>query len=510
MDTGATATRANDSAMGEIATAAKHSFVYGFGSMLAKSVGFLLLPLYTHYLSPSDYGVFEVIELGMSLLGMFLSLGITAAILRYHGMAETDAQRRTVISTMFVVSVAISGGAFLAGFPLIRPATTMLLGPGVPAAYLLMSFVGFLIAYIAQVPYTALRAKEASGTVTAIDTVSTIVLLLLNVYLIAVLKTSLFGMFLGRIIVNCLTLIVLVRLTRRDLVAGIDWHTLRQTIAFGAPLILMNITMFALNFSDRFFLQRLQSLEAVGIYAVGYKFGYVLSFVVIWPFNMMLHARMYIIHRRPDHGQIFARILSLYSALLVLAGLAISIFSREIIRFMADARYAEGESVVAIISMAYVLFGIGGYFQTGLYLTSRTGLIGVVSAAAAIINLAANYLLIPKLSMLGAAWATVLGFLVIAVGSYYAGQRVCSLPYPVGRVGRTLAVAVATYMASRAFPTAPLALVLLWKSLLVVMFPALLRISGCFSRDELETLESLRAGAVRMTLRFLKPASVRI
>ena len=71
-----------DSILVEIVTAIRHSFVYGIGSFLGKVFVLLLLPLYTHYLSPRDYGVFEVLELSMSLLGMFLGMGVTAALLR--------------------------------------------------------------------------------------------------------------------------------------------------------------------------------------------------------------------------------------------------------------------------------------------------------------------------------------------------------------------------------------------------------------------------------------------
>jgi O-antigen/teichoic acid export membrane protein len=495
-----------EDSISEITTAVRHSFVYGIGSILGKAVGFFLLPLYTHYLSPRDYGVFEVLELSMSLLGMFLSMGITAALLRFYGTAETEEQKRKVVGTLFLFTLSVSVAVCLIGFPLVRPVTAMLLGSGVSGTYLVLSFIGLLISYVANVPSTALRAKGEAGTVATIDTLSTVGLLLLNVYLIAVLKTSLFGMFLGRIIIASINILVLFRWTSREMLAGMNWKLLRQAIGFGAPLVLSNLSMFVLNFSDRFFLQRLQSLETVGIYAVGYKFGYLLSALVIWPFFMMWHARMYIIYQRPDHEKIFARIFVLYSTVLVYAGLVISVFSTEVMRFMADPRYAAGTAVIPVVSLSYVVLGIGYYVQVGMYLKSRTGLIGIVCAVAAVLNLGANYLLITRIGMMGAAWATVLGFLVMAVGSYHYSQRVCPLPLPIGRVARALAVAVAIYLLSRVLPASTLAVDLPLKSLLIAGFPVLLWITGCFSSDEIATLHSLWAGA----LRLLRPAWLRI
>jgi O-antigen/teichoic acid export membrane protein len=183
-----------------------------------------------------------------------------------------------------------------------------------------------------------------------------------------------------------------------------------------------------------------------------------------------------------------------------------AMFSTEVMRFMVDARYAAGAEVIPVVSLSYVLLGEGYYVKVGMYLKSRTGLIGAVTAGAAVLNLVANYFLIIRFGMMGAAWATVLGFLAIAVGSYVYSQRVCPLALPIGRVTKTLAVAVAIYLVSRVVPASSLAVDLPLKSLLIAVFPVILWISGCFSSDELATLHSLWTG----TLRLLRPAWLRI
>ena len=78
----------------EIQTAVRHSVVYGLGNVLTKALGFFMLPFYTHYLNPADYGVLEILDLSMSLLGMFLNMGITAAVLRCYSAAKSDEERR--------------------------------------------------------------------------------------------------------------------------------------------------------------------------------------------------------------------------------------------------------------------------------------------------------------------------------------------------------------------------------------------------------------------------------
>src|SRR6478672_9230888 len=86
----------------EIRTAARHTAVYGLGNVLAKVIGFLMLPLYTRYLKPVDYGTLEILDLSMSLLGMFLNMGITAALLRCYASAKTEEATRKTVGSAFL------------------------------------------------------------------------------------------------------------------------------------------------------------------------------------------------------------------------------------------------------------------------------------------------------------------------------------------------------------------------------------------------------------------------
>ena len=111
----------NDIIQRQIGTAVRHSVVYGLGSMAVKALGFLMLPFYTRYLLPSDYGVLEILDLSISLLGMFLNMGITAALLRSYAAAETAERKRQVVSTAFLVTAATGLITLLVSVGLVSP-----------------------------------------------------------------------------------------------------------------------------------------------------------------------------------------------------------------------------------------------------------------------------------------------------------------------------------------------------------------------------------------------------
>ena len=497
---------AGQSLSGEIGTAVKHSFIYGVGGVLVKMVGFLLLPFYTHYLSPGDYGVLEVLDISMSLLGMFLNMGITAALLRYYGAAQTEEERRKVVGSIFVFAVTTGLLVLFAGLGAVPTVSRVVLGPTVPPTYLLLAFCYFVIGYIGNIPFAYLRAKESSWRVVAIDLFGTAGILILSIVFLGALKMAIVGMLVSPLIVGAIKLAVLIGWMRRDMTLAVDWSLLRQMLRFGAPLVFANLTMFTLNFSDRFFLQRLVSLDTVGVYAVGYKFGYLLNFVLIQPFNMMWQARMYVIHRRPDHRQVFGQVFVLYSFLLTFAALGMALFSHEVVHVMVDPRYAAGAQVVGVVALGYVFLGIGYYVQLAMFLGHRTGLVGAVSTAAAVLNLTANYILISRFGMMGAAVATLLGFFAIAVGSYFCSERVIPLQLPVGRVLQGLAAAIAIYLAGQRFTPESIGAAIFLKCVLLTGFATLLRFA-LLSREEIATVNQLAHSTARTAARRLGWAS---
>jgi O-antigen/teichoic acid export membrane protein len=448
-----------------------------------------MLPVYTRYLSPVDYGILEILELSMSLFGMFLNMGMTAALLRYYGAARTAEEKKRTVSTALIFVTATGLVMFLLTFAFVKPVSAYLFGPSVPSTYLLLSLSSFILGYIANLPHTYLRALEASGRVVILDTASIFVVLLLNILFVTVLKIGLAGILLSSLIVN-IAWIGVTGWTVRQVGIGFSKRLLRQMAVFGFPLIFSNLAMFTLNFADRFFLKHFRSLDEVGIYAVAYKFGFLMNFLLVQPFYGMWQARMYVIHGQPDDRKIFSQVFMLYAAVLTYAGLALSLFSPEIVHLMVSAKFAFGQDVIPLIVLAYIFYGLGYYVQLGMFLTNNTKMIGMVSAAAAVLNLALNYFLIQQFGMVGAAWATMLSFMAIMIGSYWLSQRVLPLPLQHDRVAIMVALATAFYAIARLGHMQSVPATLLMKTVLLLVFPCVVWKGGILGPSEIETIAS--------------------
>jgi O-antigen/teichoic acid export membrane protein len=476
----------------EIRTAVRQMAVYGTGNVLVKALGFFMLPFYTHYLNPKDYGILEILDLSTSLFALILNMGLTPALLRVYAAARTAEEKRGVVSTGCVFGWVTGLITFAAGVGLVRPATRLIFGSGVPATYVLLSFTAIVLAFMANLPRTYLRALEKSGAFTLIDVAGVFLLLGLNIVFIAVLKTGLVGVLWSSVITGGLQFLLLSVWAFGK--AGGCFHRrhLERMVRFGAPLIFANLGLFVLNFSDRFFLQHLRSLDVVGVYAVGYKFGYMMNYLFVQPFFVMWQSRMYAIHAQVEHPKIFKQVFVLYSLGLVYAGLAMSLFSFDVVRVMVEAKFAAGADVIPVVVLAYIFYGLSYYTQLGMFLTDRTKLIGVIGAGAAGLNLVLNYVMISAYGMMGAAWATVLSFLAIAVVSYIYSQRVYRLPLDVWRMSGAIIVAVALYVVSRGVNPQWIWTSLAVKAAMLAAFPAIIWKSGLLPSPEAATLSSAR------------------
>ena len=146
-------------------------------------------------------------------------------------------------------------------------------------------------------------------------------------------------------------------------------------------------------------------------------------------------------------------------------------FSPEIVRLMAGPRFLGAEAVIPMVAFTMSFAGSVSMHKLGMFLANKTKLIGLVSAVAAILNLALNYTLVSRFGMVGAAWATLFSFIVIAGGSYWASQRVFPLRLGVGRVLAGIFLSGCLYLVGQSSAPGWPSVTLTIKAVLLASFP---------------------------------------
>ena len=275
--------------------------------------------------------------------------------------------------------------------------------------------------------------------------------------------------------------------TIRQVRLSFSYDKLARMAIFGMPLVATAAAGFAVNFSDRFFLRHFATISTVGVYALGYKFGFMISLLVVQPFDMIWQARIYEIAKQNNGAAIFSRVFEYYCFALVAAALGLSMVAKEIVSVASAPSFHAAYTIVPVVALAYIFQGMNRFFLSGTYIAKKTMYLGAVGLGSAAANIGLNFLLIPRYGMLGAAWATAFSFCFMAGLALYVSQRMYRIPYVFSRVTILLGLAILMYFVSSTVKASSHALELSINLVLLAAFPIALYLVGFFHQQEVAT-----------------------
>ncbi|MCZ6801160.1 MAG: oligosaccharide flippase family protein, partial [Nitrospirae bacterium] len=268
----------------------KHSAIYGAGQVLSRLASFLLLPVYTSYLRPGDYGVIAILDIVGNMLGILLAIAITAAVNRYH-FEEKDEIKQSQVWWTGLTFLVITTTAIVVPLWLGRETLADLtLGSTVDHGEFYYSLIlpTFFFSSLVQLPSSYLRIRKWSGTFVGITLVRLVFNIGLNVYFLAVLHLGITGILLGNLITEGLNALVLLAILCSNLRAY-KFHLplLGRLINFGGPLIITSLLATLMHGADRFLLRIFLDMEQVGVYSVAYTIGQGVNSLCLLPFTMI-------------------------------------------------------------------------------------------------------------------------------------------------------------------------------------------------------------------------------
>ena len=480
----------------------KHTSIYTIGNLANKAVGFIMIPIYTHFLAPREYGIMDMLDLSIVLVGMLVGMGMGSAVFRFYYAAKDEREQSEIIGTALLFGTLAAGAVGLGVAFFARQASSLIFRAPDYAYYLQVAILSFWVGSVGETCKTYLRVRQRSTFFVVASLGQLILGLGLNIYFIVVLRMGVLGFLYSSLLSNLTASVVLLAQTVSEVGFVFSTTRMRQMLGYGLPFVFSGIGFFVLNFADRYFLNTFAGLQAVGIYALGYKFGFMLNVIVVSPFLQMWQAQMFIVEKESNAGEIYVRTFEYFAALVIFAVLGMSLFIKDVLRVMAGPEYFSAYRLVPIVALAYVFNGWGQYFRLGMLLTRKTRPIATIMAGTTVITLALYWALIRKYHAYGAAWATLLSFGLMMAWTYIASQRLLPVPYNVRRIAGILAVGAACYAVGLGVDAllGPGAVVLgiALRALLLAAYPVTLIYTGFFASEGIHRLSELPAGIRRI------------
>ena len=439
--------------MSQIRKLGKHTLIYATGIVIGKAASFIMLPIYTRFLTPADYGVLELLQMTIDVVGMLAGLGLASSVFKFYAEEDAPESRAEVISTSTTALAILSVVSAAIGAAFAPQLTRLVLGPGQPTIYFQLFFLIYFIQTITTIPYLFIRAEHRSVMFVVLNVVRLILSLSFNILFVVYFRLGIRGVLYSTIIAwsltgGYLTLYTYRRVGRRFSLPRIEAMTL-----FALPLVLWSLANFVLTFSDRYFLKYFTDNATVGIYSLAYQFGFALAAFALVPFNSIWDPQRFEVARQPDADQIFRRVFFYMNLVLLTCACVICVSVHDILRVMAGYSFRSAYKLVPVLMVPFILQAWSNYCNIGLYLKNRTRPLAWAAVITVIVDLGLNYLLIPRYGPYGAAWATAGAYAVRLALVYPLSQRYVHINYGWGRVLAVTALLTAVYFARNLLPS---------------------------------------------------------
>lgn len=485
----------------------KETAIYGLSTVVGRLLNFLIVPFYANVLLPSENGIVANLYAYIAFAYVIYCYGMEAAYMRFVSSLELGDKKQnfsvpffSLLATSVILSLAIHvNSSFLAS----------LIGIG-GAQQHLIRYSGWILCFdtLTVIPFASLRMEQKAKRFASLKLLNIIINLVLNLCLILGFGMRTEGVLLANLLASGLTFLVLLGSSVKLLTLKFHRGLYREVLRFGLPYIPAGLAGIAMQVIDRPIVKALTNDATLGIYQLNYRLGIFMMLIVgmfdyAWRPFFLTHAK------DPDAKQLFAKVFTYFALGAMTIFLVVSLFIEDIVRMKFFGRqffppvYWQGIDIVPWVLLAYVFTGAYVVFLVGVYLEKKTKYLPIVSGIGAVLNVGANFIMIPRLGILGAALSTLLSYIVMAVGMYFASQKFYRVAYEWDKVLKIAGTTAILFIVFQLVHPEPLLLSgVLMKAALAAAFFIALFILKVVDRTE---IEEMRSAVRRMFVRSSRP-----
>ncbi len=415
---------------------------YMTGTALGTAMHFFTFPIYTRIFSVADYGLLSLITVAISTALVFSKMGMSNAAIRFYDECHTHGAKYTqgqYYSTFFL-SACLSGTLVT-----IICGLTLLFFPGIffelsHRNLLLLAILIIFVRTLSIIILSFIRGAQRTKTFNIIETATSFISSCAGICLAIFWIKGLFGLYTGQFIVFFILLLLLIgQLLRNHTIRlrSFSLELFKESLKFGLPLTMLEFFNSILSYGDRVLIKLMCSAEALGIYSVGYNLSTYTSHLIVVPLSFAFTPILMRTWAQdgPEAVKDFLTNSVRYISLLffpVIAGFIA--IDEQLISILASEKYIEATSIVSIAIIGIGFYSFSYIFNAGLIIYKKTKKILFHSIVAATLNIALNIVLIPRFSILGAAYATLVAYALFCLSIARSSFLFLPFNFPVKKV----------------------------------------------------------------------------
>lgn len=385
----------------------KDTFIFALGNLGSKIILFCLVPLYTNFLTAEEYGIADLVFTTSQLIVPIVSIVIYEAVIRF-GLIKSQNPAEVLKTGLVIGTIGTTVTVLI----------TPLFGIYRPLARWKWYLCIYVILYFnSNIFKSYLKVKDKNKIFAGISVVQTFVMALLNIVLLAVLRTGVKGYLLANICATALAALLAANLSGaiRDFQrAKFNRNLCLEMIKYSTPLILNELSWWVIHSSDKFMIEAMISASALGLYTVASKIPSLINVMIsifgqAWGISSIRE-----IESTNDSG-FYSSVLKGYMFITFSACILLVSIIKPFMMIYVGNEFQTAWIFVPILLVSAVFSSISSYYGQ-LYGALKKSINSMMTTiCAAIINIVVNYIFIQKVGIWGAVIGTLSAYIVLVI-----------------------------------------------------------------------------------------------
>jgi O-antigen/teichoic acid export membrane protein len=468
----------------------KHSAIYSLGNLSAKLVGFFLLPVYLHYLTVEEYGIFAIFEITAQIVLEIMLISIPTAMMRWYSYEENADKKKTIVFTSFVFVFAVALLTVLVAVPYSGSLSTLFFSTTKYSIHFTILFFYIALLMINRMVLNLIRVKKKSSFYVMLSLTQFTAILLFNIYFVAVLKMGVKGILLGLLIGQILLIVLSAKFVLSNIKVKFNFTVLKEMLGYGFPLVFSTISSMTLNLGDRYLIKFFLGDAAVGVYSAGFKIASIINVFINTPFQMGFLPIAFSQVNKPDSKRFFSKVLTYKTLLLVFVVTVLTFFSGNILEAISNKKeYLEAIPLIPLIGFVFIFKGIQYVLVLGFHYVNKTKFSAYIVFSGVTIDVLLNFLFIPKIGIFSPPISMIISYIVMIMLTYHFAQKEFFIPYETRKIMALLLMGAGYYIINIEIENFILWTEVLIKIILLAVFPLLLFYFNFFEKIELQRIK---------------------
>ena len=403
-----------------------NSLIYTISTIIAKAIPFLLLPVFTSYLSKEDYGMLGLISSILAIASIYIGLRPSLFLI----VKGSQFDKNTI--SIYIYNIFILSSISLVFVGIILIISKYLFFPDISLyIFVLIAFLAFFSIFN-EIVETIFQIEKKAFYYGIYQLGKTILSVGLALIFIIVFDMNWEGKYFSDLIVIFLFSIISIYYLYKTGYIKIKYDLIKQMelIKYLSPLTFHVLGLAMMASIDRVFLTNMLGLEATGLYTVAYSIGIIIGIV----HDSLLKVWSPEFYKRIKNADIYMRIKLLKFNYLYMFGSVVLymifiLVAPFIFSLMIDSKFSESYHIVPIVALGLTFESFRKLFISYFYNLGKNNLIAITTLTAGMLNAILNYILIPQYGLDGAAYATLIAYIIVFLLTIINLNRIENIPW---------------------------------------------------------------------------------